>query len=195
MLDADSQGWAIARAVRDGGTIVDFELIFLNDAGARILAGRPRTELVGRRYRELWPETMTDGTMPRYVRVVETREPFVRTVYYDRATISGHFELRISPCGDGFAARFVDLAQLTLQSPSGGGARLYEVLDAAFDGFVLLRAERDDAGRIVDFVCEYVNQIGAKLADRSPEDVIGLRLSVLAPPAGDLDLLERCREV
>src|SRR5436190_1277806 len=85
----------------------------------------------------------------------------------------------IPPCGDGFAARFVDLSQLTLLPISGGGPRLYDALDAAFDGFALLRAERDVAGRITDFVCVYVNQIGAKLSERSQEDVVGRRVTEL----------------
>jgi hypothetical protein len=63
MLDADPQGWALARSVRDSGTIVDFVLVYINDAGCR-LVGRPRGELVGGRYRELWPETVHDGTLP-----------------------------------------------------------------------------------------------------------------------------------
>jgi serine phosphatase RsbU (regulator of sigma subunit) len=194
VLDADGQGWAIARAVRDDGKIIDFELIFLNESGARIL-GRPRGDLVGRRYRDLWPETMTDGTLPYYTEVVETRKSRVRTVYYDRATVSGHFETRISPCGDGFAARFVDLSKLVLQPTSQTGPRLYDILDAAFDGFLLLRAERDDEAQIVDFTCEYVNQIGAKLSGRTPEELIGRRVREISPRSVETGLLTRCVEV
>ncbi len=90
IIEGDSQGWAIAESVRVDGEIVDFRLVHLNPAGARFV-GRPRAELVGRRYRELWPETVNDGTLPLYRRVVETREPAVRTVFYDRATLAGHF--------------------------------------------------------------------------------------------------------
>jgi PAS domain-containing protein len=77
MLDADPQGWALARSVRDGGGIVDFVLVYVNDAGCRWV-GRPRDELVGRRYRELWPETVHDGTLPLYRSVVETGQPATR---------------------------------------------------------------------------------------------------------------------
>src|SRR5262247_1446260 len=72
VLDEDAQGWAIAQAVRDGDAIVDFVLVYLNEAGAEIL-GRPRAEVLGRRYRDLWPETMNDGTLPLYANVVHTR--------------------------------------------------------------------------------------------------------------------------
>jgi GAF domain-containing protein len=121
----------------------------------------------------LWPETITDGTLPLYRQVVHDRVPATRTVYYDRTSVSGHFEFQIVPFGDGFVARFVDLTKLTLGLETNAGAPLYDALDAAFDGFALLRAVRDDAGTILDFTREYVNQVGAKLAGRTVEDLVG----------------------
>ncbi|GAA4606107.1 PAS domain-containing protein [Actinoplanes octamycinicus] len=194
MLDADPQGWALAESVREQGVIVDFTLVYINAAGCR-LVGRRREELVGRRYRELWPETVNDGTLPLYRAVVETGEPVTRTVYYDRKSITGHFELRAGPYGDGFITRFVDLSQVTVSPQSDGGARLYDMLDAAFDGFTVLRPVRDAGGEVVDFVCDYVNQLGAKLTGRTVEDVIGRRLSVIAPNSWDDGLFDRYRAV
>jgi serine phosphatase RsbU (regulator of sigma subunit)/PAS domain-containing protein len=194
VLDGDAQGWAIAQAVRAGDEIVDFELIYLNDAGAEIL-GRPRGELLNRRYRDLWPETVNDGTLQLYTEVVRTRRPVTRSVYYERATVTGHFEIHVAPCADGFAARFVDLTRLTMRPGSVAGARLYEVLDAAFDGFMLLRAEARDGGDVTDFVCEFVNQTGAKLSGRTVEDLVGQRVRDFSPRGVEAGLLDRCVEV
>ncbi len=194
MLDADPHGWALARAIREHGDIVDFELVYLNAAGSRFLARSPH-DLVGRTYRQLWPETVTDGTLPLYRRVVQERVAMVRTVYYDRVSVAGHFEFRIGPYGDGFLARFVDLAKLTMGPPSEGGARLYDALDAAFDGFTLLRAVRDGDGVIVDFTCEYVNEIGAKLTGRTAEDLIGRPVSEVSPGSTEYGLFDRYRQV
>jgi serine phosphatase RsbU (regulator of sigma subunit)/PAS domain-containing protein len=194
LLDTDEQGWALGRSVRKGGRIVDFELVYLNDAGSKML-GRPRHELVGQRYRRLWPDAIDDGTLALYRQVVETGEPLVRTVYYDRASLSGHFEMRVGRCGDGFLARFVDLNLLTVRPSSAAGARLYDALDAAFDGFVLFRAVPGEAGEIVDFTCEYINQVGAKLAGRTTEEIIGRRMSDISTTAVESGLLDRCREV
>jgi hypothetical protein len=88
MLDADPHGWALARAVGGDGDIVDFQLVYLNEAGSRFL-GRSSDELVGHTYRRLWPEMVTDGTLPMYRGVVEDRVPLVRTVFYDRASVTG----------------------------------------------------------------------------------------------------------
>src|SRR5690242_15344404 len=102
LLEADPHGCALATAIRAGdGSIVDFRLDYLNPAGAAFLE-RPVAELVGRTYRELWPDTVTDGTLELYRRVVSDRVPAVRTVYYDRPSLTGHFEVRLVPFGDGF---------------------------------------------------------------------------------------------
>ncbi|MDT5041904.1 MAG: hypothetical protein QOE51_2889 [Actinoplanes sp.] len=186
LLEADPHGCALARAVRtEDGDIADFTLTYLNEAGSRFLQ-RPAAELIGRTYRELWPETVTDGSLELYRRVVRERVPAVRTVYYDRASVAGHFEFRVVPFGDGFVARFVDLSKLTLGPQTEGGARLYDALDAAFDGFALLRAVRDDTATIVDFTREWVNQIGAKLAGRVVEDLLGR--GILEQPSGPADV-------
>ncbi|MGK5440543.1 SpoIIE family protein phosphatase [Micromonospora sp. URMC 105] len=195
LLDTDPHGCAVAAAIRDqDGVITDFRLDYLNEAGGRFL-GRPREELIGRRYRELWPDTVTDGTLPFYRQVVQERVPAVRTVYYDRASVAGHFEFRVVPFGDGFIARFVDLSKLTMGAQTEGGVRLYEALDAAFDGFALLRAVRDDAGAIVDFTIEYVNQVGAKLAGRTVEQLVGQRVGERPSGTTELSLLTHYREV
>jgi len=195
MLDMDTQGWAIARSVRADGRIVDFELVFLNEAGARILGPTPASELIGRRYRELWPETVTEETLTTYIRVVEERVPTVRTVYYDKRSVAGHFTFRIMPCGDGFATCFLDVSQLTLRSTTDAGARLFDVLDAAFDGFVLLRAMPGSGGTATDFVCEYLNQVGAKLTGLDAEAVIGRPISEITPGPLGRALLPRYRQV
>ena len=127
MLDADPQDCVFAESVREDGRIVDFRLVHINDAGCRLLA-RPRAELLGHRYRELWPETVNDGTLPLYRTVVETGRPVTRTVYFDRETIRGRFEMWIEPYGDGFAVRFVDLRQVTVVPGSTGGSRLYRAV-------------------------------------------------------------------
>ncbi|WP_327000029.1 SpoIIE family protein phosphatase [Dactylosporangium sp. NBC_01737] len=194
MLDDDRQGWVLARSVREDGRIVDFELVYINEAGCRFV-GRSRQELLGRRYRQLWPETAHDATLPLYRDVVEKREPVTRMVHHERPTLTGHFELRISPFGDGVGVRFVDLRQVTVAPQSGGGTRLFDALDAAFDGFTLLRAVTDETGEVVDFVCDYVNQLGAKLAGRTAADVIGHRLSDISPGSWDNGLFDRYRAV
>src|SRR6185437_3181105 len=91
MASADD-GWVVARAVREParrgkrrkGRIVDFELVFLNDAGRRLLGGRP--------------SFTDDRVLSAYVEAVEEHKQL--TVGLDR------LDLRIHPAGDGFVAVF-----------------------------------------------------------------------------------------
>ena len=185
MLDSDPNGWAIAAAVREDGRIVDLRLEYLNEAGARIL-GRDPAQLLGRRYRELWPETVDDGTMPFYADVIKKEEPATRTVFYDRATVAGHFQIEAGPWGDGLLIRFVDLTQVTVSPHGDQGARLYAALDAAFDGFLLLQAVRGTDGSVLDFRCEYVNRAGAALTGHTVEQMVGAPLREVSSAASSL---------
>ncbi len=192
-FDTDAQGWMLTRAVREHGRIVDFEIGYVNGAGGRFL-GQPAGDLIGRRFRQVWPPSVIDVTLPVYAAVVEQRRATTRTVYHHRAEVAGHFEVWAGPWGDGFVTRFVDLTQLTLGSRAAGGAPLYEALDAAFDGFALLRAVRD-GDTIVDFTFEFVNQIGAKLVGRAVEEFIGRPFREISPATVEFDLLDRYRQV
>jgi signal transduction histidine kinase/ActR/RegA family two-component response regulator len=53
--------------------------------------------------------------------------------------------------------------------------------EAAIQGYSMLRALRDENGKIVDFVIEYVNPRGAALAKLTPEAAQGRRLTELLP--------------
>jgi hypothetical protein len=48
---------------------------------------------------------------------------------------------------------------------------------------------------ITDFTCEYVNEIGAKLAGRSVEELIGRPVSEVSAGSLESVLFDRCREV
>ncbi|MFG1609710.1 PAS domain-containing protein [Actinoplanes sp. NPDC049265] len=84
----------------------------------------------------------------------------------------------------GLGALFTDLPD----------AQMLAMLDADPQGWVLGHPVRE-GGTIVDFVCEYVNQLSAKLTGRSVEDVIGHRLSQISPEAWHDGRFERYRTV
>src|ERR687886_582197 len=74
---------------------------------------------------------------------------------------------------------------------SAGEALLQAGLDTVFDGFALLTAVRDRAGRLVDFEFSHVNEVGAKLAGLSPAEMVGFRLTRLSSSTTDSYLLAR----
>jgi GAF domain-containing protein/anti-sigma regulatory factor (Ser/Thr protein kinase) len=72
-----------------------------------------------------------------------------------------------------------------------GEALLRSALDAAFDGFALLTAVRDGAGRVVDFEFTYVNDVGAKLSGHTLSELVGGRLTEVWPAVVEAGLLSR----
>src|SRR6202008_3320888 len=59
--------------------------------------------------------------------------------------------------------------------------RFQKSQEAAVQGYAILRALRNDAGKIVDFTIEYVNPRGAALAKRTPEATVGRGLTEVLP--------------
>lgn len=74
-------------------------------------------------------------------------------------------------------------------------ARLQATLDTEFDPHVLMQAVRDDAGRIVDFVCVEVNPAACEYNGLAREDLVGGRLLDLLPGLLGAGLLERYRHL
>lgn len=67
--------------------------------------------------------------------------------------------------------------------------------EAAIQGYGLLRAVRDRAGKVGDFVIEYVNPRGAALARQTPEAVVGRRLTEVLPGVTRNHVFETLRDV
>lgn len=71
-------------------------------------------------------------------------------------------------------------------------ARFQASQEASLFGFAILRAIRDGTSRIVDFEWVYMNPVGAALARRPAQDLVGRRLLELFPSNRDnSDLFER----
>jgi signal transduction histidine kinase len=93
-------------AIRDErGTIVDFEIVQVNDPACAAL-GVAREQQIGQRLCELFPTVRPSGDFETYVRVVDTGVPFIQ----DGFERSGRFwDMRVSRLGDGFVASWRDV--------------------------------------------------------------------------------------
>ncbi len=67
--------------------------------------------------------------------------------------------------------------------------------EAAIQGYGMLRAVRDEAGKVRDFIIEYVNPRGAALAGQTPEAVVGRRLTEVLPGVTRNHVFETLRDV
>ncbi|MBC7943726.1 MAG: EAL domain-containing protein [Burkholderiales bacterium] len=70
-------------------------------------------------------------------------------------------------------------------------ARLSAAAESSLDAFFMLGAERDSKGEITDFRYTYVNMRGAKLLSRSRENIVGSRLSAMAPGRSSGNFFEK----
>lgn len=179
MLDA----FAILRCVRQGATIVDFELAYLNGAAAAAF-GRPAEELTGARISHTLPGFLTSGRFQQYVQVVETGEPLASLQYgYADAVVRGVFDSQIWKLDDGVAATWRDV------SDREAAARLVRASEQRFrasvedlpDSWSIFTALRDEAGQIVDFRWEYANRAAGATIGINPEELIGRRLLEVLP--------------
>jgi len=73
--------------------------------------------------------------------------------------------------------------------------RFRAVQEASPDGFAVLECVPDEHGKVVDFVCVYLNEAAARMAKRSREELVGSRLLALYPGHRDVGLFDRYVDV
>src|SRR5436309_3169471 len=67
-LDAAFDGFALLTAVRAGGRLVDFDVSYVNEVGAK-LGGKAVSEMVGARLTDAWPPAVGAELLHRYAAV------------------------------------------------------------------------------------------------------------------------------
>lgn len=106
MLDC----FAIYTSVRDqSGKIVDFKHEYFNTAAceSHLVTKEMR---IGKNLGDVLPRIRTDGTLEKYVKLVETGIPLIEEdVIYDNYGFTKVFDLRVVKLGDGFAAAWRDI--------------------------------------------------------------------------------------
>jgi PAS domain S-box-containing protein len=104
--------FTILQAVRDeNGRIVDFEWLYANPTAAEIIR-RPADYLVGRRLLDVLPGNQTASDLfSRYVRLVETGEPYDIELRYEADGITGWFRNMAVRLDERIAVYFSDITE------------------------------------------------------------------------------------
>lgn len=109
VLDSSLDGIYAFQSERDeSGQIIDFIFVVVNRAAEK-LVGRSAEQLLGNRLLETLPGNKTDGLFDAYVRVVETKNPFVTEHYYEHDGLANWYSISATPYGDGFTVSFADI--------------------------------------------------------------------------------------
>ncbi len=109
-LESSAVAFTILRAARDESSeIIDFEWLYLNPVASRIL-GRGAEELIGRRVRQVFPDSWEPpGLFDCFVQVVNTGEPREIEVRSRRNGVDAWFQNIAAKLGDGVAVWFADI--------------------------------------------------------------------------------------
>jgi signal transduction histidine kinase len=179
MLD----GYAVLRAVREDGEIVDFEWEYINAVGAATYC-RPAEELIGARLRSVVDANAVDQVFAERCAVVETGVPIVRArVYYGALGVPGTFDSRVWTHGDGYAIMWRDVTDVATAQAAARESheRFRSTVEQLPDSVSVFEAIRDDAGTIVDFRWVYANPASAVMTGHSVEALQRTTLLTILP--------------
>jgi two-component system CheB/CheR fusion protein len=109
IFEASQNAIMALHAVRNAnGIIADFTWVAVNEAASKIY-GRPVSQLLGARLRELYPKVVEKGLFQNYVAAVEENRTVHFEYPYQCPDGVGWFEVVAVKMGDGIAATFTDI--------------------------------------------------------------------------------------
>ncbi len=186
---------AIASTVRDAkGEVRDFMYEYVNPAFAAAVGEKPET-LVGHRLLELYPSHVDRGIFDGYRRVVDEQVEWETDLpWFDERSASGYFHIRVQPFADGYLVEGRDITQ-ELHVSTMERQRLANLIEAVPESIVVLKAETDARGQIVDFTYQHANRAFCELAGEERSTLIGSSLLTLYPSHRELGLFEEYRLV
>jgi PAS domain S-box-containing protein len=203
MLLQSPVGFALLR-----GRDLVFELV---NAPYAQMAGRPREAMVGRRYRDLFPELAGTGTFELLERIVDTGEPVVMREYRLELVRDGErrpavFDFSARPTRDaagavtGVMGVAVDVTEAVtrreqaeaLATRLAASEELFRgAQETSLDAFLALRSVRDAQGRVVDFDILFQNAAGVRINGVDVRRTGPRRMLEAFPGLVDLELWQR----
>ena len=150
----------------DAGKIIDFRFLYVN-ANAERLAGRPRSELLGKTLSSVTPIGPTSSMFARFCKVVESGEPLNEEfpVKYDTVKASW-LRSQVVKQGDGLAVTFSDIS--AAKATQERYAHLAEFTESVFQNAPFSIVATDTNGLITA-----MNVAAEKLTGYSREELVG----------------------
>ena len=188
----------IMRAVRDpDGTVVELAYAFLNEAAAR-LYGMQVDEVLGHGQCELFPSVRELGIWDAYLGVIDSGSPTSFDVpYFNEHGVEGSFRLTAAKFRDGLLISANETTEQVKaeKERDADQAALRATVDSLLDPLVRMQAERDESGKIVDFIFQEANPAACEYNKLTYEEFIGARLLDLFPGQAGMGLVEMYRHV
>jgi len=191
-LDGVLEGFALYRCVREAGSIVDFELSYINPAGAQTF-GRSVSEVIGARILMLVPPVVQARGFAELVDIVETGQRNGNLQYgHADGIVQGGFNSRSWKFGDGIAVTWRDVTEHehALAKLRASEQRFRASVQYLHDSLSVFSAVRDGRGGIVDFRWDYANDVSSAITGYSSAALEGRSLLEVLPDHGPSGMLE-----
>jgi signal transduction histidine kinase len=152
ILDTSIHGIFVASAVRDPtGRIIDLLMEKVNPAYTRII-NLTEAETVGKRFSELFPTAMVNGTFQKNVEVLETGIPTRWQMHYTGESLNAWYDISASKLDDRIVVNFADItsqkvAQITTEQQKNF---LNSILQYSPSGISVTEVIRDEQGNVID---------------------------------------------
>jgi len=197
ILNATVSGvFAMEAVYSDDAEIIDFRFLKINRAFAELLHKSPDT-IIGRSYKTILPETITNGLFDLKCEVVKTGNTIEREIFYKGDGIDRWFHISISPLGkNGIVETFTDItgSKKDKEEALRSAHRFHTVISTSQSGFHLFKPEYDEAGNIIDFRIIMVNQTIGDYIGQTTETLAGALASTYFPAYKSNGLFEIYRD-
>lgn len=189
------------------------ELVFeLVNAPYAEMTGRPASDILGRPYREAFPELAGTGTFEMLEQVFDTGTGFAMREYKvplvrNGARVDCYFDFSVQPTKDpvsgastGLVGIAIDVTELVTRRHDAEALaeRLREseerfrgAQETSLDAFMALRNVKDAQGRVVDFDILFQNEAGTRINRWSVRDSGPRRMLEAFPGLKDTELWRR----
>lgn len=181
---------AIRNPANEGGAgpIIDFQIIQANQMAAR-MTHQPVEGMLGQRFSLFFPGYLPSGLFEQYVRTIETGQRQETELYYPYDNVAAWYWIGSMPYQDGVIITFQDITdrRQAEQQRDEQNLLINSIFNGSLNGQFAMKAVRDDNARITDFQVVAVNRVGAALARKSADALIGRPFSAFFPgykPAG-----------
>ncbi|MBO0939637.1 PAS domain-containing protein [Fibrella sp. HMF5335] len=177
----------VVRDTAEPHAIIDFTFRLVNDRFASMVQSRldqgKYEQLLGLKLTTLFPGVHAAGILSRYIAVVESGQAATIEEHYQTDGLNGWYMITAQPLGEGLVVSFLDVTvrkQAELQARQQAD-QLEATFNASTNSILLMRAIRDEAENIVDFLMLTANKAVRKSLFREPEALVGKTLLSVFP--------------
>lgn len=172
ILDASITGVLALEAIRnEQGDVVDFTIIKINKQFTSLVGLDER--ILGKRYLEYFPNSITLGIFGMYVEVLNSKQPVRKELYSTNLNLNSWFDISVAPLGEnGVVATFANIsaqreAAIRMEEQKN---LLDSILKNSPVGITVYKAVRNGENKIDDFQCILSNDAAEKFTG-IPQDI------------------------